>query len=130
MYRIAYSYVRNRMTAEDLVVDSFLKIFNGANNFRFDNLSSFEAWMRKIVVNESLILLRKQANFHLMPESEAIEIPVDENALDSISSDEIYQLIAYPTAIARFLTFLLLKAIRTKKLPKNSISMKEHQNHS
>ncbi len=94
LYRIAYRYVRNRMTAEDLVVDSFLKIFDGATNFRFDNLRSFEAWMRKIVVNESLMLLRKQANFHLMPESEAIEIPVDDNALDSISSDEIYQLIA------------------------------------
>lgn len=94
LYRIAYRYVRDRMTAEDLVVDSFLKIFDGAPNFRFENLRSFEAWMKKIVVNESLMLLRKQANFHLMPESEAIEMPVDETALDSISTDEIYQLIA------------------------------------
>ena len=94
LYRIAYRYVRDRMTAEDLVVDSFLKIFDGATKFRFDNLRSFEAWIKKIVVNESLMLLRKQANFHLMPESEAIEMPVNENALDDISSDEIYRLIA------------------------------------
>ena len=94
LYRVAYRYVRDRMTAEDLVVDSFLKIFEGAVNFRFDNLRSFEAWMKRIVINESLMLLRKQANFNLMPESEAIEVPVDDNILDSISSDEIYQLIA------------------------------------
>jgi len=94
LYRVAYRYVRDRMTAEDLVVDSFLKIFEGAVNFRFDNLRSFEAWMKRIVINESLMLLRKQANFNLMPESEAIEIPVDNNILDSISSDEIYKLIA------------------------------------
>lgn len=94
LYRVAYRYVRDRMTAEDLVVDSFLKIFEGAANFRFDNLRSFEAWMKRIVINESLMLLRKQANFNLMPESEAIEVPVDDNILDSISSDEIYQLIA------------------------------------
>ncbi len=94
LYRVAYRYVRDRMTAEDLVVDSFLKIFEGAANFRFDNLRSFEAWMKRIVINESLMLLRKQASFQLMPESEAIETPVDDNILDSISSDEIYQLIA------------------------------------
>ncbi len=94
LYRVAYRYVRDRMTAEDLVVDSFLKIFDGAANFRFDNLRSFEAWMKRIVINESLMLLRKQANFNLMPESEAIEVPVDDNILDSISSDEIHQLIA------------------------------------
>jgi RNA polymerase sigma-70 factor, ECF subfamily len=94
LYRVAYRYVRDRMTAEDLVVDSFLKIFDGAPNFRFESLRSFEAWMKKIVVNESLMLLRKQANFHLMPESEAIEVPVEETAIDNISSDEIYQLIA------------------------------------
>lgn len=94
LYRVAYRYVRDRMTAEDLVIDSFLKIFEGAANFRFDNLRSFEAWMKRIVINESLMLLRKQASFQLMPESEAIETPVDDNILDSISSDEIYQLIA------------------------------------
>ncbi|AFK03584.1 RNA polymerase, sigma-24 subunit, ECF subfamily [Emticicia oligotrophica DSM 17448] len=94
LYRVAYRYVRDRMTAEDLVVDAFLKIFEGAHNLRFDNLRSFEAWMKKIVVNEALMLLRKQASFQLMPESEAIEIGVDDNVLDNISSDEIYQLIA------------------------------------
>jgi RNA polymerase sigma-70 factor (ECF subfamily) len=94
LYRVAYRYVRDRMTAEDLVVDSFLKIFEGAVNFRFDNLRSFEAWIKRIVINESLMLLRKQANFNLMPESEAIEVPVNDNILDSISSDEIYKLIA------------------------------------
>lgn len=94
LYRVAYRYVRDRMTAEDLVVDAFLKIFEGAANFRFENLRSFEAWMKRIVINEALMLLRKQANFHLMPESEAIEVPVEDNVLDTISSDEIYQLIA------------------------------------
>ena len=94
LYRIAYRYVRERMLAEDLMVESFLKIFDGIINFKFDNLRSFEAWMKKIVVNESLMLLRKQSNFHLMPESEAIEIPVDDNILDKISSEEIYKLIA------------------------------------
>lgn len=94
LYRIAYRYVRERMLAEDLMVESFLKIFDGIINFRFDNLRSFEAWMRKIVVNEALMLLRKQSSFHLMPESEAIEVPVDDNILDKISTEEIYRLIA------------------------------------
>ncbi|RYU97408.1 RNA polymerase sigma factor [Emticicia agri] len=94
LYRIAYRYVRERMLAEDLMVESFLKIFEGIINFRFDNLRSFEAWMKKIVVNEALMLLRRQSNFHLMPESEAVEIPIDDNVLDKISTEEIYRLIA------------------------------------
>lgn len=94
LYRIAYRYVRERMLAEDLMVDSFLKIFDGIIHFRFDNLRSFEAWMKKIVVNESLMLLRRQASFNLMPESEAVDVPVDDHILDKISTEEIYRLIA------------------------------------
>ncbi|PLK45879.1 MULTISPECIES: RNA polymerase sigma factor [Emticicia] len=94
LYRIAYRYVRERMLAEDLMVDSFLKIFDGIIHFRFDNLRSFEAWMKKIVVNEALMLLRRQASFHLMPESEAVDVPVDDHILDRISTEEIYRLIA------------------------------------
>ncbi len=94
LYRIAYRYVRERMLAEDLMVDSMLKIFDGVVNTKFENLKSFEAWMRRIVVNESLMVLRKNANFHLMPESEAAEQAFDDHTLENISAEEIYHLIA------------------------------------
>lgn len=94
LYRIAYRYVRDRMLAEDLMVDAMLKIFDGVPNTRFENLKSFEAWMRRIVVNEALMVLRKNANFHMMPESEAHEQPIDDNTLEKISAEEIYSLIA------------------------------------
>lgn len=94
LYRIAYRYVRERMLAEDLMVDSMLKIFEGVANTRFENLKSFEAWMRRIVVNEALMVLRRNSNFHMMPESEAAEQPFEDYTLENISAEEIYHLIA------------------------------------
>lgn len=44
----------------DVLQDSFLKIFTSLDKFEFRGEGSFKAWMRQIVVNECLKLIRKR----------------------------------------------------------------------
>lgn len=45
---------------KDVLQDSFLKIFRNYDSFAARSQGSLEAWMKKIVVNESLNFLRKR----------------------------------------------------------------------
>jgi RNA polymerase sigma-70 factor, ECF subfamily len=94
LYWTSFRYVRERMVAEDIVVESFMKIFEAVPNVKFESLKNFEAWMKRIVINESLSYLRKIANFRMMPETDAIEEPVNDYTLEKISAEEIHALIA------------------------------------
>lgn len=94
LYWTAFRYVRERMVAKDIVVEAFMKIFEAVTNVKFESLRNFEAWMKRIVINESLSYLRKHANFRMMPETEASEEPIEDHTLEKISAEEIHALIA------------------------------------
>jgi len=54
---VAYRYVRDRERAADIVQDAFVMATQKAD--RFLGKGAFEAWLRKIVVNECLMSIRK-----------------------------------------------------------------------
>lgn len=54
-------YLREIQEAEDCVQESFIKIFKNLATYSGD--SPFEAWIRKITVNEALISIRKNKKF-------------------------------------------------------------------
>lgn len=58
LFRIAYQILHNRDDAQDAVQDAFIKVFQNLGQFRAD--SKFSTWLYRIVVNQSLMELRKQ----------------------------------------------------------------------
>jgi len=72
LFRIALRYVRDSATAEDLVMQAFMKIFGKIASFEHREGPTLEAWMRKITVNEALMHLRKSNNFNLMESIDVI----------------------------------------------------------
>lgn len=58
MLKVARTYLRDAALAEDAVQNAFTKIFT--RHDQFSGLSSIRGWMRRILVNESLMLLRKR----------------------------------------------------------------------
>ena len=54
---------------------------------------SFEGWIRRIVVNESLMALRKRVNFNQMLELSEVDIPVTTSALQDLVARDILNLI-------------------------------------
>jgi RNA polymerase sigma factor (sigma-70 family) len=62
MIGICYRYTANRQLSEDLAHDAFLKAINKSGGF--EGRGSFEAWLRKIVVNHVMQQIRDQKRKH------------------------------------------------------------------
>ncbi len=58
MVHTAERILKERSAAEDSVQAAFVKIFRSLDSFRGE--SSLRTWMRRIVVNQALMVLRKQ----------------------------------------------------------------------
>lgn len=58
MLAVARRYTARDTDAEDVLVTAFFKVFDKIGTFT--DSGSFEGWIRRIVVNEALMLLRKK----------------------------------------------------------------------
>ncbi len=58
MLSVCRQYVRDIHFAEEVMLGGFLKVFLNLKNFKFEG--SFEGWIRRIMVNESISFLRKE----------------------------------------------------------------------
>lgn len=59
-YRLAYRYVQNRETAEDLVQDAFVGLWANPASWRPERNSKFTTWFYRIVVNLCLDWQKKK----------------------------------------------------------------------
>jgi RNA polymerase sigma factor (sigma-70 family) len=58
MYNTSLRIVNNVGDAEDVLQDAFIDAFKHLNDFRYN--STFGAWLKRIVINKSITLLRKR----------------------------------------------------------------------
>jgi len=84
MYNTSLRIVNNAADAEDVLQESFLDAFRSLHDFHYR--STFGAWLKKIVVNKSINILRKRR--HGLIDMESTELqdmtedePVDEPAI-------------------------------------------------
>src|SRR6186713_3206771 len=63
LFALCCRYIKDRMEAEDVLITSITKIFEKMDQFKSEG--SFEGWMKRIVVNESLTYLRKNKSMYL-----------------------------------------------------------------
>ncbi len=59
MGRLCLRYVRNEADAQEVLTEGFVKVFRELPRFESRGAGSFRGWVRKIMVNESLMHLRK-----------------------------------------------------------------------
>ena len=57
MLQIAFRYVKDRFLAEDVMQDAFIKAFKNIHNYK--NEVTFGAWIKRIVINQSIDQLKK-----------------------------------------------------------------------
>ncbi len=69
MLAVCTRYCTNRADAEEVMLDGFMRVFEKIEQFREDG--SFEGWVRRIMVTESLMFLRKNKQWRQ-------EIPLDD----------------------------------------------------
>jgi RNA polymerase sigma-70 factor (ECF subfamily) len=82
LFAIIRRYIRDDFASEDVLIESFIKIFGKLKQYK--GKGSFEGWMKRIAMNESLMYLRKNNVFHLTIESDNIVLPFEANIEDQL----------------------------------------------
>ena len=93
MFRLIYRYVKNEADAASILNIGFFRIFSKIHGLNYINEISFIGWMKKIMINESLMFLRQNDHFKDI-ETCFEELPPDEgNCPDSGLMLEDYYLL-------------------------------------
>ena len=93
MLALCHRYVKDRMDAEDVMVVAFTKVLDRINQFKGEG--SFEGWVRRVMVNESLTYLRKNKSIYLETDIEAAEREPDYDKLSNeLEAEDLRKLIA------------------------------------
>lgn len=88
---IALRYMKTNHEAEDVLQDSFLKVFK--NLASFDQRSGLKTWITRIVINTALNKLRKEHNKYDWDISEAHNVHADFLPLQEFHFKELIALI-------------------------------------
>ena len=93
MLLVCRRYVKNSEDAEELLLDGFYKFFKKLSSFNYQGDAALYVWLKRIMINECLMFLRKKNVFTIVTEATAAEMPLQEEALNNLSADEIFNLI-------------------------------------
>ncbi|MFN8344438.1 MAG: sigma-70 family RNA polymerase sigma factor [Spirosomataceae bacterium] len=75
MFRLCMRYVRQREEAEEIVMNGFLKFFRGLSEFDYRDDTGLEGWLKRIMVNEALMHLRRQKALPVFTDTDEAEVP-------------------------------------------------------
>ncbi len=92
MMLLCRRYVKNAETAEEVMHNGFLNFFKSLSRFKYVNEQATIAWLRKILVNECLQLLRQKNSFlHVAEEIHDHNVVHEEDIISRLSAEEIFK---------------------------------------
>lgn len=96
MYVVAMRFVKDSMEAEDIVQESFIRVFQKLHQFKGE--VTFGAWLKRIVINKSIDLLKSRKQQMLELDEVHLKV-VDTNYEDEWLVDDAITLDEVKTAI-------------------------------
>jgi RNA polymerase sigma-70 factor (ECF subfamily) len=92
MYVVCLRYTKSQQEAEDVLQDSFIKIFKNLKGYRGE--SRLDYWIKRIVVNTALNSQRKKLYMYPMVDIDDVKNEFDDNrALGSFDLEELLKMI-------------------------------------
>ena len=93
MLAVCSRYIKDKLEAEGVMVTAFVKIFERITQYSGEG--NFEGWMRRIMVNESLMYIRKHKSMSLNIDiEEAHHLPNFEAVEDHLQAEDLLQMIS------------------------------------
>jgi RNA polymerase sigma-70 factor (ECF subfamily) len=75
MYNVGYRITGSEEDAEDVLQEAFISAFKNLASYRGD--ASFGSWVKRIVVNKAINLLKKR-KLEMMQDNEEFDVPIEE----------------------------------------------------
>jgi RNA polymerase sigma-70 factor (ECF subfamily) len=83
--RISIRYITDKEDAKDIVQEAFIKIFSSISKFKSEG--SFEGWMKRIIVNDTLTFIKKKSKKNTESISDFNELETIKNNFLTESED-------------------------------------------
>jgi RNA polymerase sigma-70 factor (ECF subfamily) len=93
MMLVCCRYLKSREDAEEVLLDGFYKFFKNLSQFNYQGEAALYGFLKRLMINECLMWLRKTTVFTIVTEASAEDIPLEETALNNLSTKEIFDLI-------------------------------------
>jgi len=87
LFGLVRRYMKRYEEAEDVFIEGMFKIMTSIK--QFEGKGSFEGWMKRIMVNQALMQLRKNKNFRMTIELSNIQLATKITVEDTLAKDEI-----------------------------------------
>jgi RNA polymerase sigma-70 factor (ECF subfamily) len=76
MMLVCRRYVKQQEDAEEIMLDGFYKFYRSISQFTYQGDEAFQAWLKRIMINECLMFLRKRSAFSVIAENHVDDIPL------------------------------------------------------
>jgi RNA polymerase sigma factor (sigma-70 family) len=118
MLGVCRRYVTGKEDAEDVLIEAFFKVFD--NIGRYEGKGSFEGWVRRIVVNEALMFLRKKQLLTVEPDEQTfnkIEHAEPENIEHQLAAKDILMLLEkLPTGYRTIFNLYVIEGFKHQEI--------------
>jgi len=115
MFGVCKRYLKVNEDAEDVLIEGFYKVFSKMD--MYSGNGSFEGWIRRIMVNESLMFLRKRNNFNLSVEISNIEIKSVVTVQDELEAQDILNLLEMlPTGYRTIFNLYVIEGYKHREI--------------
>ena len=119
MMLLCRRYVKTYEDAEEILLDGFYKFFKNLSSFNYQGEGSVYAWLKKMMINECLMFLRRRHSFIITTEQEAEEVPLKEEALNNLSVSEIFNLVTeLPVGYRTVFNLFVIEGMSHKEIAK------------
>lgn len=117
MKGVCRRYMRDHMEAENVLSEGFYKAFTRIGQYRFEG--SFEGWLRKIMVNEALMHLRRRHNFNISLESSLIQPAASGTPYTELAEKSILNLLdTLPTGYRTIFNMYVIEGYKHREIAK------------
>ncbi len=116
MFGVCKRYVKSREDAEDVLVEGFYKVLTKLEQYSGEG--SFEGWIRRIIVNEALMWLRKKHNLVTKVElNNNLDHKTEVTVEDELQAEDILRLLAQlPTGYRTVFNLYVLEGYKHREI--------------
>jgi len=93
MMLVCLRYVKNPQDAEEILLDGFFKFYKTLGSFSFQGDAALYMWLKRMMINECLMFLRKSNVFAMVTENEVEGVVPEDTVFSNLSANEIFKLI-------------------------------------
>ncbi len=93
MMGVCLRYMNNQEDAEDVLLEGFYKVFTNLEKFNYESEIAFFGWVKRIMINQALMKLRKNKSIQIMAINEELDKEIDVSPLENLETAYLLDLI-------------------------------------